>query len=78
MDSAPKLVSVPRHYPYAVRMLLELLADDRLSSVRRVMVEPEYGRTARIEYQSGSLRFVFNNDVGLNSAAACDLAKDKA
>jgi D-alanine-D-alanine ligase-like ATP-grasp enzyme len=59
-------------------MLLQLYNDGHLQSVRRVLVEPEYGRTARIEYHTGAVRFVYNNDVGLNSAAACELDTDKA
>lgn len=43
-----------------------------------VEVEPEYGYAVRVGYANGSVRMVYGNDVGLNSAAAAEVADDKA
>ena len=68
----------PRHYPYVTRVLLDLYRRGALGDVVAVAVEPEYGYATRITYSSGNVRTTFGNDLGLNSGAACDLAKDKA
>src|SRR5690606_34567113 len=36
-----------------------------------------YGYVTRLSYTDGSHRITYGNDLGLNNAAACDLAKDK-
>lgn len=74
----PARSDIPRHYPYVTRMLLDLHRRGALPAVASVTVEPEYGYATRIEYSSGAVRTTFGNDLGINPAAACDLAKDKA
>lgn len=65
------------HFPYVTRSLLRLFNEGRLSNVKDVIVEPNYGYTARIEYNDGSYRITYGNDLGLNPGASEDLAKDK-
>jgi D-alanine-D-alanine ligase-like ATP-grasp enzyme len=65
------------HYPFPTRTLLELHAAGELPRVREVEVEPEYGYAVRIVYGGGSVRMVYGNDLGLNSAAAAEVVHDK-
>ena len=48
-----------------------------LTNVIAVDVEPDYGYAVRLTYSNGAHRITHGNDLGLNNAAACDLAKDK-
>jgi hypothetical protein len=48
-----------------------------LTNVVAVDIEPDYGYVARLTYMDGAHRITYGNDLGLNAAAACDLAKDK-
>ncbi|HKX73054.1 MAG TPA: hypothetical protein VJM32_03510 [Candidatus Saccharimonadales bacterium] len=48
-----------------------------LTNVVSVDIEPDYGYVARLTYLNGLHRITYGNDLGLNNAAACDLAKDK-
>ncbi len=65
------------HYPAPVRALIELHASGRLPLVEAVEVEPEYGHAARVRYRDGSIRLVRGHDLGINTAAASQIAKDK-
>ena len=65
------------HYPYVTRSLLRLHEEGGLRNVASIDVEPDYGYIARLNYQDGSHRITYGNDLGLNIGAACDLAKDK-
>lgn len=65
------------HYPYVTRSILRLLGKGALTNVTSVDVEPDYGYVTRLSYTDGSHRITYGNDLGLNNAAACDLAKDK-
>lgn len=65
------------HYPYVTRSILRLMGKGALTNVTSVDVEPDYGYVTRISYTDGSHRITYGNDLGLNNAAACDLAKDK-
>jgi D-alanine-D-alanine ligase-like ATP-grasp enzyme len=72
MTTAP-----PEHYTYVTRRLLHLLEEGVLTNVKDVDVEPNYGYAARINYVNGSHRITYGSNLGLNEAAACELAKDK-
>lgn len=65
------------HFPYVTRSLLRLYEEGHLSNVTAIDVEPDYGYVARVSYSDGSHRITYGNDLGLNTGAACDLAKDK-
>lgn len=65
------------HYPYVTRSLLRLYENGALHDVTHIDVEPDYGYVARITYQDGSHRVTYGNDLGLNTGASADLAKDK-
>jgi D-alanine-D-alanine ligase-like ATP-grasp enzyme len=65
------------HYAYVTRSAIRLFNQGVLTNVRSIDVEPEYGYTTRLTYDDGSHRITYGNDLGLNSGAACDLAKDK-
>lgn len=65
------------NYPYVTRSLLRLYEAGSLENVADIDLEPEYGYVARISYQNGSHRITFGNDLGLNTAASNELAKDK-
>lgn len=65
------------HYPYVTRSLLRLYGEGVLTNVVDVVVEPEYGYVTRITYTDGNHRITYGNDLGLNTGAAGDLAKDK-
>jgi D-alanine-D-alanine ligase-like ATP-grasp enzyme len=65
------------HYPYVTRSILRLMGKGALTNVASVDVEPDYGYVTRLSYTDGSHRITYGNDLGLNNAAACDLAKDK-
>jgi len=65
------------HYPYVTRALLQLFAEGALTNVTGVVVEPVYGYIARITYNDGTHRITYGNDLGLNTSAASELAKDK-
>lgn len=65
------------HFPYVTRSILRLMERGVLTNVVRVDVEPDYGYVTRLTYTDGSCRITYGNDLGLNNAAACDLAGDK-
>jgi len=65
------------HYPYLTRCLLDLYAAGTLTNVTDVLVEPDYGYVTRITYHDGSHRVTYGNDLGLNTGAAGELARDK-
>lgn len=65
------------HYSYITRSLIRLYNEGLLTNVVSIDVEPEYGYTSRIKYLDGNYRVTYGNDLGLNSAASCELAKDK-
>ncbi len=65
------------YYPYVTRSLLRLYGQGVLTNVVDIDVEPDYGYTTRITYSDGSHRITYGNDLGLNSGAASNLAKDK-
>lgn len=67
----------PRHFPFVTRTLLELRDAGELPHVREIEVEPDYGCAVRIIYATGAVRMVYGNDIGLNSAAAAEVANDK-
>jgi D-alanine-D-alanine ligase-like ATP-grasp enzyme len=65
------------HYPYVTKSIIRLANTGALSNVTAIDIEPEYGYVTRLTYNNGSHRITYGNDLGLNSAAACDLAQDK-
>ncbi len=65
------------HYPYVTRSLLRLYETGALEQIVDIDVEPDYGYVSRITYQDGSHRITYGNDLGLNTGASSDLAKDK-
>jgi D-alanine-D-alanine ligase-like ATP-grasp enzyme len=69
--------TIPRHYPYVSRMLLELFQEGQLPDVSSIEAEERYGYAVRITYADGGIRLTFGNDVGLNPGAACDVVSDK-
>jgi D-alanine-D-alanine ligase-like ATP-grasp enzyme len=70
-------VEVQEHYPYVTRSLLRLYGQGVLTHVVDIDVEPKYGYATRLTYTDGNHRITYGSDLGLNSGAACDLAKDK-
>jgi D-alanine-D-alanine ligase-like ATP-grasp enzyme len=54
-----------------------LFAEGALTNVTDVVVEPTYGYLARITYKDGTHRITYGNDLGLNTSAAGELARDK-
>jgi len=69
---------VPSHCPYVTRMVTSLFAEGALTNVVALEIEPEYGYVTRMRYTNGAYRMTYGNDVGLNSAAANEVVKDKA
>ncbi|HSH56030.1 MAG TPA: hypothetical protein VK983_04355 [Candidatus Limnocylindrales bacterium] len=65
------------HYPYVTRSLLRLYESGALQDVADIDVEPDYGYVSRITYHDGNHRITYGNDLGLNTGASSDLAKDK-
>ena len=65
------------HYPYLTRRILHLFEQGVLTRVSSIDLEPHYGYVVRINYDNGSHRVTYGNDLGLNTGAASDLAKDK-
>lgn len=66
------------HYHSVTRKLLKLFRQGRLTEVESVEVEPEYGHVVKIKYRNETIRVTRGGDVGLNSAAAYEVANDKA
>ncbi len=73
----PESIQYKEHYPYVTRSLVRLFNEGSLTNVRDVVVEPKYGYVSRIQYNNGTFRVTYGNDLGLNTGAAEDLAKDK-
>lgn len=69
--------TVHEHYTYVTRSLIRLFNEGRLSNIDSLLVEPEYGYLARIQYKDGSSRITYGNDLGLNTGTSSELAKDK-
>jgi D-alanine-D-alanine ligase-like ATP-grasp enzyme len=65
------------HYPYLTRRIIHLFESGVLSRVASIDVEPAYGYVVRINYDDGGHRVTYGNDLGVNAAAASELAKDK-
>lgn len=77
MSNERILPPAQEHYPYLTRALLRLYNEGFLPNVASVDVEPDYGRTSRLTYTDGRHRFIYGNDLGLNSGAAEKFANDK-
>lgn len=77
MSESVKDIENRDHFSYVTRCAIRLFNEGKLSNVTDIAVEPEYGYTTRLSYDDGSYRVTYGNDLGLNPAAACDLAKDK-
>jgi hypothetical protein len=77
MSNAEMVPEAKEHYAYVTRSLIRLFNSGMLPNVANIDVEPEYGYTSRITYDDGSHRVTYGNDLGLNTGAAEDLAKDK-
>ncbi len=71
-------MDIPRHYSFVTRTLLDLFYSGTLANVVEVEAEPKWGHAARIRYRNGAIRITYGNDIGLNSGAAADVARDKA
>lgn len=71
------LIDSKENYAYVTRSLLRLFKEGRLTNVKDVIVEPDYGYVTMIEYTDGSHRVTYGNDLGLNPGSSEDLAKDK-
>lgn len=65
------------HYPYVTRSLIRLFNQRLLPNVVSIDVEPKYGYVSRLSYTNGDHRITYGNDLGLNTGAAEDLARDK-
>lgn len=76
-DGAREIIQDKAHYPYVTRSLIRLFNRGDLTNVSDVVVEPRYGYVSRIQYNNGTFRVTYGNDLGLNTGAAEDLAKDK-
>lgn len=75
-ERSPNLESKD-YYTYVTRCAIRLFNNGALTNVTDIAVEPDYGYTTRLSYDDGSFRVTYGNDLGLNTGAACDLAKDK-
>lgn len=75
--SIKPLIENSERFPYVTRNLIDLLNQGVLTNVRNVLVEPEYGYMSRIAYNNDTYRIIYGNDLGLNTGAAANLAKDK-
>jgi hypothetical protein len=76
-ETSAQPLAIVDHYAYVTRSVIRLFNAGLLTNVVSLDIEPEYGYTARLTYDDGSHRITYGNDLGLNSGAACDLAKDK-
>ena len=65
------------HYPYVTRSLVRLFGEQLLPNVVSIDVEPKYGYVSRLSYVNGDHRITYGNDLGLNTGAAEELARDK-
>jgi len=65
------------HYAYLVNILLEAYNSNKLPEVESVLVEPDYGYIAAIQYKSGERRIIYGHDPGLNPGSSEELVKDK-
>lgn len=65
------------HYAYVTRMAIRLFNQGLLTNVFSIDIEPMYGYTTRLNYDDGSHRITYGNDLGLNPSSASDLANDK-
>lgn len=70
-------ILIKRNYTYVTRSLIRLFNEGRLSNIENIVVEDRYGYLTRIVYKNGYNRITYGNDLGINSGASCDLAKDK-
>jgi glutathione synthase/RimK-type ligase-like ATP-grasp enzyme len=71
-------MEIPRHYAFVTRTLLDLFSSGMLANIADVEAEPEWGHASRVRYKNGAIRITYGNDIGLNSGAAADVARDKA
>jgi D-alanine-D-alanine ligase-like ATP-grasp enzyme len=76
-DPVPVHPAIPDHFPFASRLMLELYHTGLLTNVESILIEPDYGYTARLTYNGGARRITYGNDFGLNTSSAAKLANDK-
>jgi D-alanine-D-alanine ligase-like ATP-grasp enzyme len=65
------------HYPTITRTLIALFEAGELTNVRSILVEPEFGRAARIVYCDGSVRLFRGKGLTLALNGAARVAEDK-
>lgn len=70
-------VGVKEHYTYLTRSIIELFNEGQLPNVVGLDIDVEYGYFTRLGYDDGSYRITYGYDLGLNTGAAEDIAKDK-
>ncbi|KPA12781.1 cyanophycin synthetase [Candidatus Magnetomorum sp. HK-1] len=71
------MIEAKPHYFHPVRLLIQLYNGGKLTNVRSLNIEPEYGRVGRIFYKDGSVRMFSGVDFGINSHGSSSIAKDK-
>lgn len=76
MDKQTDLQSKP-HYPFPVRLLIEMFNADELQNIESIIHEPTYGFAGRITYKNGSFRMIRGNNLDINSHGASEISKDK-
>ena len=72
-----KYIETREHYTYLINILIDAYNAGKLPEIKNIIIEPEYGYVASIEYNSGEYRILYGHDPGFNSGSAEQLANDK-
>ena len=72
-----KHIETREHYTYLINILIDAYNAGKLPEIKDIIIEPEYGYVASIEYNSGEHRVLYGHDPGFNSGSAEQLANDK-
>lgn len=77
ITSAYSALEAKAHYPFPMRLLIELFAAGELPNIASIILEPTYGYAGRIIYKNGSVRMLRGNNLDINHHGASEISKDK-
>lgn len=67
----------PAYYPSIAKAMIRFANAGLLTNVTEIDLETDYGYLARLTYTDGSHRIILGTSLGVNSASAAELARDK-
>lgn len=77
LTPANTILKAKAHYPFPMRLLIELFNAGELPNIDSIALEPTYGYAGRLVYKNGSIRMLRGNNIDINPHGASEISKDK-